>query len=334
MNWIFQKKGIINHYKPRIHVGTQPIRIINPMIVFMFQQTNPLFFTELKKEIENGKINKHLNLTYGRDAIRMENGKLRTPRVNGKTKSIELHETFLSYLWCSIYATYTTYLETVDFPRVNRINGTIIHPISQLNIEKSKEVFDYAKTLIVTFIDWDKNEIPNPEIYLAENRTFVEQTNLYYTEAIKFILCHEYTHLKSEHIEQLDGDSDKSNYLKFEFEADNNAIDMMKRGFFPPNHFAAEGQKLAIEVGIILGIISMFYFSANTEGIKHPNAEDRLTNALERLSLSDNHDAWGIACIGLKFWDEQFGLNFNWIENPVSYKDLYYNIISQIKMQL
>jgi len=303
------------------------------MLVHMFKLTNPLFFNELKQEIEEGKINKQLNLTYGREPIRMENGKLRTPRINGDTKSIELHETFLSFLWSSIYATYVIYLETIDFPRNNLLNGKIIYPISQYNIDKANEIFGYSKSLIVAFSDWEKEELPNPEIYLAENRNYVEQTNLYYTEAVKFILCHEYTHLKSQHIEQLNENSDKSNYLTIEFEADNNAIETMKKGFFPPNYFAAEGQKLAIEIGIVLGILSMFYFSSNTEGVKHPNAEDRLTNALEKLSMSHDHEAWGIACVGLRLWDEQFGLNLKWTENPNSYKDLYYDIISQIKNQ-
>lgn len=333
MSWIFQKKGIINHYKPLMFNGTQPVRVLHPMINFMFQHTNPLFFDELKKEIENGKVNKQLILRYGRDPIRMDNGRYRTPRIDGDTKSIELHETFLSFLWCSIYATYVTYLETIDFPRVNKVNNQILHPITPENIDKAKEMFDYAKSLIAVFNDWDKDELPNPEIYLAENRTYIEQTNLSYTEAVKFILCHEYTHLKSEHVDQINENTTYSHYLIFEFEADNNAIDIMKKGFLPETHVAAEGQKLAVEIGIILGIVSMFYFSATTEGVKHPNAEDRLTNALERLILNDNHVSWGMACVGLKFWDEQFGLNLEWEGNPVSHKNLYYNIVNQIKNQ-
>ena len=85
------------------------------------------------------------------------------------------------------------------------------------------------------------------------------------------------------------------------------------------------------EIGVVFGILVMFYFKASTEGKKHPNSEDRLTNALERLNLSENHEAWGIACIGLKFWDSQFGKNLGWEMENKSYKELYYELVAQIK---
>lgn len=330
MNWLTQKTGKINHYRQNIHFGTQPIRVLNHMMTYMFQNTFPSFFEELKEEIDNGKVNSRLNLIQGRSSIRTPEGNLQTPRVNLDTKTIELHETFLSFLWCSTYSVYIQYLETIDFPRVNKLNGRIVYPVSQANIDEAKDIFDYGRSLIVDFQDWDKDNLPNPEIYLAEKRNYVEQTSMYYTEAMKFILSHEYTHLKT-HAEQINEHTPISNYLAFEIEADNEAIDMLVAGYFPPEHFASEAQRLAITVGITLGILSMFFFRANTTGIKHPNAEDRLTNALERLNLPSDHEAWGIACIGLKIWDEQFGLNLIWQDNPKSYMQLYYNIVEQIK---
>ena len=52
---------------------------------------------------------------------------------------------------------------------------------------------------------------------------------------------------------------------------------------------------------------------------------------LERLGIDDNHFGWGIACVGLQKWDEQFGLNFIWRVSPTCYKEQYYDIITQIK---
>lgn len=326
MNWVLQKQGTINRYNKDIHIGTQPIRVIHHMLIYMFQRTNPDFFQDLLEQIKQGKISNELNLVFGQEPIRIGNGKLRTPRVNHETKKIELHETFLSYLWCSTYSVFVTYIETIDYPRVNRENGRVTHPISQENIDKAKEIFDYARYLIVDFQEWSKEDLPNPEIYQAENRDYVEQTNIYYTEAVKFILCHEFTHLKL-HVEQTNDETTDSHFLAFEEEADNNAIDMMKKGI----SYSDVAHRLTVETGIVFGLLSMFFFRATTEGIKHPNAEDRLTNALERLELNDNPFAWGIACIGLKMWDEQFAHNFNWNPNPISYKDQYYEIISQIK---
>lgn len=330
MNWVFQKTGTINRYNKDIHLGTQPVRVIHQMLAFMFQRTHPSFFKDLMKQINDGKLSNELNLIFGEEPIRAANNSLRTPRVNFDSKQIELHESFLSYLWCCTYSVYVVYLETIDYPRVNKANGKVTHPISKDNIDKAEHLFEYAKYLIVDFQAWDKENLPNPEIYLAEKRIYVEQTTVYYTEAVKFILCHEFTHLKL-HVEQINEHTTNSHFLAFEMEADNNAIDLMKQGISHSPDAMSVSHKLYVEMGIIFGILSMFFFRATTEGVKHPNAEDRLTSALERLGLHNDHPAWGIACVGLQMWDKQFGLNLKWSEIPIPYKDQYYDIIGQIK---
>lgn len=329
MSWITQQTGIINHHK-ETDFGTQPIRVLHWLNLYMFTQTHGTFFGELKKEIASGKLNSEIGIVYAEEPIRKENGQFNTPRVNGDTRKIEIHETFLSFLWCCTYSVFIRYVETIDYPRCNRVSGYTKYQISEENIQKASQVFDYARSLITDFTEWDKNEFPNPEIYEAEKRDYVEQTNCYYTEAVKFILIHEFTHLKL-HVDQINKNSPISQFLQFEIEADNNAIDKVKAGLPKGPSPLAEAHRLVSENGIVLGLLSMFFFKATTEGIKHPNSEDRLTNALERLDLINNDFAWGIACVGLKMWDEQFGLSFDWVENPQSYRALYYNIIGQIK---
>ena len=127
MNWVFQKFGEINHYNKDIHQGTQPIRVVHHMLIYMFQRTHSDFFKDLLKQIEEGKLNNEINLTFGAESIRIGKGKLRTPRVNHETKKIELHESFLAYLWCCTYSVFVTYIETIDYPRVNKENGRVTH---------------------------------------------------------------------------------------------------------------------------------------------------------------------------------------------------------------
>ncbi|HEY1196543.1 phage exclusion protein Lit family protein [Flavobacterium sp.] len=299
----------------------------------MFQQTNPQFFEELSADIKGRKVNQIVDLIYGEVPLRKEDGSFWTPRIIGSSKQIEVHETFLSFVWCAIYSTFVKYLETVDFPQTNNRQGKAAYTANQDHLETATQMFDYARSLIVDFQKWNIDVSPNPEKYLAENRDFIEQTTLYYNSAVKFILCHEYAHLKFEHLKNIDKNTDKSRFCEMEYEADNFAIDSIMKGYFEPAHFAAEAQRLANEIGVIFGIVVMFYFKASTEGAKHPNAEDRLTNALERLKLEDNHPGWGIACTGFKFWDSQFGKNLVWdIENK-SFKELYYQLLDQIKKE-
>jgi len=321
-SWVFQKKGMINRYNPDVHPGTQPVRIVHHMLTYMFAHSYLGFLDELKKEIEDGKLNPEIDLVFAEEAIRHDHG-YHTPRASKETRAIQLHETFLSFLWCVTYSVYVLYLETIDFPAINVLTGYDKYPVSDKEIELAKEVFEYGKSLIAYYSPWNKDNLPNPELFLAEKRTYPEQTNLFYTDAVKFILAHEYTHLKS-HIDYIDENTPESYYLKFEYEADDTAIKNSLKGATPASVYAVCG-------GIVIGILSMLFFKATTTGEKHPNTEDRLTNALKQLPDVENELTWGLACIGLELWEAQFELNF---EKPVdlkSKKEQYYHYIEQIK---
>jgi hypothetical protein len=51
----------------------------------------------------------------------------------------------------------------VDCSRCNKYKGDDIYVVSPELIENAEELFTKAKSLIVTFFRWDKNNIPNPE---------------------------------------------------------------------------------------------------------------------------------------------------------------------------
>lgn len=330
-SWLSQKNGPINHYNEKIHLGTQPVRVIHHMLIVMFQQTNEGFFNDILEQIKKGKLHRELRIVFGEAPIKINEKKARTPRLNWSTKEIELHETFLSYLWCCIYSIYVTYLETIDYPRCNRYVGHTKYPVRQEKIDEAQKIFEYAKFLIPHFEQWNKGDLPNPEQYLAEDRNYVEQTNLFYTEAVKFILCHEFTHLKL-HAEKITEETENSHYLEYELEADQKALEEIRKGINYSEDDLSSAHRLAVEAGVVMGILSMLFFRAFTDGVKHPNVEDRLTIALEFLELDDNHFAWEIACVGLKFWEEQFQLNFTWDKEQTQGKKQYYHIVEQIKL--
>jgi hypothetical protein len=254
----------------------------------------------------------------------MFNGKYRTPKIYNASRKIYLHETFLSYQWCITYAIYTLFLEKIDYPRCNAIIGYEHYKISPDKIDKAKEVFAYARSLIPYFDPWDKDSLPNPERYPASERNYIEQTNVFFTEGIKFILCHELAHAKK-HLDNLPDESCESCFTAMEYEADNEAIDTILKG-------ATRHNKFVLEIGIILGILSMLFFRSTTAGTKHPNVEDRITNALERMGAEPDSQAWAFACVGLELWDEQFEQFFDWTaKGTKSYKELYFIIVEQIK---
>lgn len=189
---------------------------------------------------------------------------------------------------------------------------------------KAYELFDYAKSLIKVFSEWDIVTMPNPERYLAEKRDFIEQPNIFYTEAMKFILCHEYIHAK-EHLDKISKDTPFSSFMDYESEADKEAIELIKKGIFPNKI-----NELAVHIGITIGILSMLYFSASTVGKKHPNTEDRLISALEELEINNDSPCWGIALIGIKLWSDQFALGLT-LPTYSCNKKAFEEMVKQIK---
>ncbi|WP_142683552.1 phage exclusion protein Lit family protein [Chitinophaga polysaccharea] len=321
--WLWQQEGIIDHGKERKLSGTQPIRAVIAVTIHFFQNTNKEFFDQLVKLTTDGKLNRELDLQFGEVQIQETDTRYRTPRIINDTRTIQLHETFLSYQWCITYAIYTLYVETIDYPKINAEHGKIVNPISPDKIEKAKEVFDYGRFLIRVFDQWDKDLLPNPERYNAADRNYIEQTNILFTEGIKFILCHEVAHAKK-HLDNLPDEDCPSCFQEMEYDADNEAIDNILQG--------ANGNKFILELGVVIGILSMIFFRSTTNGTKHPNIEDRLTNALNRMKVNEDSIAWAFACIGLELWDEQFDLKFDWkAKGTITFKDLYFSVIGQIK---
>jgi Zn-dependent peptidase ImmA (M78 family) len=149
---------------------------------------------------------------------------------------------------------YILYIEKVDCPALNRSLGKETYKISPEEIEKAQALFDYGKSLIAYYSPWDKENLPNPEIYQAEKRDYIEQTNMNFTEAAKFILAHELTHLEK-HIDQLNKETPDTHYLSFEKEADAHAIEHILKSI------PLMGE-MSVKIGVITGLLSMLYFSA------------------------------------------------------------------------
>ncbi|MBK8736141.1 MAG: hypothetical protein IPL98_09645 [Saprospiraceae bacterium] len=191
-------------------------------------------------------------------------------------------------------------------------------------IIKANDLFNYGRRIVVDFETWDKDKLPNPEIYLAENCDYVEQTNMYYTEVVKFILCHEFIHIEKQHIDAvLSRKHSDEEITKLEVEADAKAIDLIKEGMEP-------GREFISECGIVIGILILFFLNNSTKQYQHPDLEVRLIKAIKDLNISDDHFVWGITCVGLKLWDQQFDLKLEWNEEDDE-KQRFDSIIDQIK---
>ena len=319
--WIFQSTGMIDHYNKGKQLGNQPIRVTHNVMLYLFIHDD----NEFKKKIIDAVLSKGMNpqvsIIYGDIPLLGDDGKLCTPSVD-KNKKIDVHETYLSYTWIMTYVLFILYVETIDHPRLNDKLGFEVKKINHDEITRARDLFDYGKSLIVDFQEWDKSKLPNPEIYNAEKRDYPEQTNMYYVEAVRFALIHEFVHI-TKHIDKLKPEQSDEEILKMEIEADEESINIIMEGMEP-------GREIVYECGVVMGILSMFFVRYSTKGRKHPNLEERLVFAINKLNIKSDHQAYGMACIGLKLWNEQFGHNLRTNEK-LSDKEQFDNLIEQIR---
>lgn len=319
--WIFQNSGMIDHYNPATQLGNQPVRVTHNVLLFMFIHKDNEFKRKIIEAVLNKGMNPQISIQYGDESLKKEDGKFRTPSID-KFKKIEVHETYLSYTWIMTYTLFILYVETINHPRLNKELGYEYKKICQDEIERAKALFDYGKSIIVDFQEWNKAKLPNPELYLAEKRDYPEQTNMYYVEAVRFALLHEFVHI-TKHIDEYEEGQDVSRTLEMEKEADDEAIMMMIEAMEP-------GRELVYQCGIVMGLLSMFFVRNTTKGVKHPNLEDRLVNAIDKLGIRDDHQVYGIACIGIQLWSNQFQLNLEF-SSDLSDKEQFENLVEQIK---
>lgn len=302
------------------HIGNQPIRVLKHNITHRLESfLNNHLKILIEKENIKGYIKYHIA-----DLSLSDNQK---PYINDKGE-INIHETYLSYIWIINFTFFVLYDEALAKPiQIKQNQPNIKDPDNEL-IDLSKGLFDYGKSLIVSFSKWDKEYFPNPE-YFDENTNegfYILRTNDLFVNTMNFILCHELAHAEFEHLKNIDANKLNLDQIKnLEREADNRAIELMLNSRKTVNN-------RAVELGILTGIVSILYFKSNLKGgPKHPDVDERLLNFLTILNPKNQDPIWGIACLCFNLWEKQFNLNISYKNYVEDFKEQFIHIYKQIK---
>jgi len=325
--WLTQTTGEINHHDPKQDIGNQPVRVLHKILKFFFYTSSESFAYELYTLMKGGGIKQEIKICTGDEPLIQSPTKQLLPQVDAN-KQLEIHETFLSYVWCISYSMYILFNETVDYPNINISEGSEVYKQNPKEIQRAENLLEYGLSLIHDFKEWDKDKLPNPEIFQAELKDYTQQSSHMFTEAIKWILAHEYTHIR-DHIDQLTNTTTASHIFSWELEADESATEIMKKSI----EHKDEDHSIFVHGGVVCAILSLLFLSSKSGSVDHPNTEDRLTHALEQLEIDDHNFSWGMACLGMKYWGNIYGKKIELKKAGNSYKDLYYFIIKQIKSQ-
>jgi len=256
--------------------GDQPIRVLKDNLSHTFVE-KLIGKNEFQKSKDQGLLTGRINYIRAKEGISERiYGRAQTPYVDAKG-IIYIHETFMSYLWCISYVLMVhfeelvhTHIHNQHFPNQKKLPNYGI-------VEKSFELLQYTKGLIVHFEAWSE-DLPNPEKYNAEDQFYVERTNSLYGYAMGWILCHEYAHIVLNHFSQAG-----KTQLQKEKEADeyaNNCILKMNN--------VTEQEKQSARVGSVAGLCSLLFFQEASKTLTHPAPHLRVKTILDQYNLGED----------------------------------------------
>lgn len=304
-------------YKP-IHSGIQPIRVLKHNITHRLTERSEDLIIELHLD---RRLAKHIK--YHVEETSLANYQM--PYIDSDGV-INIHETFLSYIWIVSYTIFILYEEGIAIPD-QILKGLSPHKNQSPEIiNLTLELFDYGKSLITSYSTWDKDYLPNPEYYDPKTTEgwYIERANDIYVEVINFILFHEIAHAEYKHIYQVvEGKLTNEERKKLELEADSRAIELI---------FMQTKSTIASEVSVLIGFAAMLFFQKSVcGGIKHPNIDTRINNYLSLRKPDDENVIWAMLVVFLKLWDIQFNHGFVHRKNYDNFREMYYELASQIK---
>jgi len=309
-----------NRYHPS-HKGDQPIRVLQHNMINTFETTHSGFLKELKQTVKAGLKKGIVYVCNNHPIYSLDINQ--TPYVD-VNKTIYIHETFCSYLWCISYALVVLYEEETAKMGQNRYHEREINMIDREHIQKAILLFGYAKSSISSFTVWDQEKLTNPELYSDNEAFWVEKANSLYLYAINFILCHEYAHVKLGHLDLLKRFNPPDTVRKRrEVEADNLAIELMFRD-------SADHSERTLTLGVLMGLLSILFLNRKTSMKTHPHTDERIHRYLMHLDLTDEDPIWAVTCIAYKLWDTQFGHALIFTENITNYKEMYDHLKQQV----
>ncbi|KIO54677.1 phage exclusion protein Lit family protein [Flavobacterium hibernum] len=300
------------------HSGKQPIRVLKHNLTARLEARNKKYIESLQSDYRL-----HQEILYHAENLPLLNGQMPFINDNGL---INIHETFLSYVWINCYYFYVLHEEKYAIPNLIAQGKMESRPYSAELLSEAEDLFRYALTLVKGFTDWDKDVLPNPEYFDEESPqgNYILHVNDLFVEVLNFILYHETAHAELEHIKKVQLNQLENEERKpLEIEADSRAIQLIMKN-------STSRQKA--EIAVVMGLASMLFIKNSLKGgSTHPDVDQRIENAIEILQPSADSEIWTTLCLFLKAWDLQY--NFGLIENSncKTIKDVFYDLLQQAK---
>jgi hypothetical protein len=293
-------------YNPTTHKGDLPVRVLPYNFLDWFETITPDFKEEAKGEIDFNGLK--AGIAYHIDKSHITE----CACINGN-RQIELYENFNQYLWCICYSLFVLFDESIQKPMLAG-NYTGKFDFDNPYVRRAVDVFNNGFDLLTTYKDWQFFQLPNPEKCNEYDKFYIERTNGIFTAAMTFILLHKFAHQYHGHLEY-DPTSEESK--KDEYAADDYAIDKISYNF-------SSERGATFKFGIVAGICSLILLDKSLSGGEtHPDTDNRLKVALEKIRLEELDNLWGVASLTFRLWASKYNIELDLPPIVDSYKHLF-----------
>jgi hypothetical protein len=262
--------------------GSQPIRVFGLQFQYAFEN--------VKNELSRPPHD--YDLKYVQFKLLNEDKKAEGPYSTETV--IQIHDTFLSFLWSYCYGLLVT----------APMGGK---ELSKEEYSEATDLLKYALRLLKDYTIWDKENLPNPELHGKDEKKLIGASNACFWYAYNYILYHEFGHIVLGHAERnaraksagydILGDERK----EMEIEADLFALDRIMEKLTGTSH------EFSAIIGTLSAISSLTFTSERVSGGKyHPDPDHRLKTILDKLDKPAAEYCWGYAFWALITWEVEF----------------------------
>lgn len=186
-----------------------------------------------------------------------------------------------------------------------------------------KVMLDFAMELPKRFIYWDRELLPNPEIYTKDLAISIGKASTLFFYAFVYIVHHEFAHVVLDHDASIEDLDYKQN---IEYEADQFAIERVLAGTD-----GGSMQDAAVR-GIIYAICSLSFCSVKFRAGSHPDIDLRLKAALEVMNFDSNHICWSTSSWAILQWYSRSpDVKFDFPEFN-NFKDHFYRYLEKVEL--
>lgn len=206
---------------------------------------------------------------------------------------ISVYETFVPMFWSLCYFVYTTYsIGYAEKILSGSYKGQIEFESEKMQI--AAKLWNFGKNLRNNPTCWPA-DLPKP--LPTEKDELILKSNGLFVYGMSFILYHEIGHLLKYHL-------GSEPCVEQEKEADEFAIESCLN--------ADKSIRETVKHGMILSLIAICLLDqvAGRYDKIHPNTDDRLQDALSKMNLDENDNAWMIASYGLLIWFTDFKFDY------------------------